>query len=73
MNFATLPILTHGLSFFDIYYFSLTFLAGFICYFFIRPQINPCKYPTEKKIADYGGIAYMVGGTLLFFIAKIFS
>lgn len=51
---------------FSIYYFILTFAAGFICYFLISPQINPQSYAAEQKIAHYGGLAYMIGGTLLF-------
>lgn len=63
-----LQIIEHG---FSVYYFLLTFLAGFISYFLIRPQINPKKYSAEQKIAHYGGLLYMIGGTIYFFIDKM--
>lgn len=57
---------------FTLYFFIITFLSGFICYYILYPSFKK-HYPTESKIAKYGGIAYMIGGAVLFVLAKILS
>jgi len=55
---------------FTYYFLIITFISGAICYFFLRPSLEK-EYPTESKIAKYGGLIYMIGGPISFFIVKL--
>lgn len=53
-----------------IYFMISTFLCGVILYFLLMPSLKE-SFPTESTIAKYGGLIYMIGGPLLFFIVKL--
>lgn len=56
---------------FTLYFMIITFLAGAICYFSLYPSLKK-DYPIESKIAEKGGLIYMIIGPLLYFIVKLF-
>ena len=52
------------------YFLLATFVSGAICYFLLQPSLKK-EYPTESKIARYGGLIYMIGGPISYFIVNI--
>lgn len=55
---------------FTVYFMIITFFSGVVCYFFLSRTLK-AQYPTESKIAKYGGLLYMIAGPMLFFIVKL--
>lgn len=52
------------------YFFLVTMLSGAICYFLLQPSLKK-QFPTEAKIAKWGGLTYMIGGTILFLVVRL--
>lgn len=55
---------------FTFNFLVITFISGALCYFFLQKPLKN-EYPTEAKIAKYGGLIYMIGGPLIFFTVKL--
>ncbi len=56
----------------SVYFLLLTLYAGAMCVFFVAPYIQSGGYHKEAAVSKYAGWVYIVGGTVLFAVVKLF-